>query len=205
MAKADFIKNFRTARNLFIHGPARAVSAGGQAVVNDQAYARTAIWCTPKSVAGFDPNDFKELSDQKRAELADAVDDFLQAVQNIAPGSFPTAAELSDAMPPFEQLMRLLEPYMFYPNEVAAVEKSLGSLLPLPDWIVNWDFEVKEDFNDQPAVYLAFYVDESSYPRKKLGETATHLFSRISALLRSSGLQYWPYVRFHYVSELAAA
>jgi hypothetical protein len=201
MAKAEFIKNFRTARNLFVHGPVRAAYVGGSSQANDKALARTAIWCTPKSVAGFDPNDFRELSDQNRAELQDAVDDFLYAVNKIAPGSFPTAKQLADATPPFEQLTRLLNRYLLHFDEVAAVEKSLGTLPSLPDWIVNWDFEVRPDSDDSPAVYLTFYVDESLAPRKELGKAASQLTSRLSNIFKANGLKHFPYVDFQSVLE----
>ena len=201
MAKAEFIKNFRTARNLFVHGPIRAGSSGGPAAANDQRFARTAIWFTPKSVAGFDARDFKELSPQNRAILKNAVDDFLIAVGKVAPGAAPTAAQLTAAMLPFTQLMQILDPYMFYPDEVAAVEKGLGMLLPLPDWIVNWDFELKADADDAPAVYLTLYVDEAHAPLKDLGKEAAVLTSKLRWILRVNGLRRWPYVRFQSVAE----
>jgi hypothetical protein len=201
MAKAEFINNFRTARNLFVHGPIRAGSSGGPAAATDQGFARTAIWFTPKSVAGFDASDFKELSDPNRAILENAVDDFLIAIRKVTPGNVPTAAQLADAMLPFTQLMKILDPYMFYPDEVAAVEKGLGMLLPLPDWIVNWDFELKADADDAPAVYLTLYVDETQAPLKDLGKEAATLTSKLRGILRVNGLKRWPYVRFQGVAE----
>jgi len=201
MAKAEFIKNFRTARNLFVHGPVRAGISGGVASANDESFARTAIWCTPRSVAGFDADEFKELSDHNRNILKDTVDEFLLAVNRIPPGKVPTAVQLADAMRPFVRLMQILERYLAYPDEVAAIEQGLAKLLPLPDWIVNWDFELHSDSEDVPAVYLTLYVDEDKAPLKDLGREASELSSKLRWILHANGLTQWPYVRFQSVSE----
>lgn len=205
MSKAEFIKNFRTARNLFVHGPIRAGVAPSPAAFADEALARTAIWLTPKSVAGFDVNDFPEMPDQKRANLQKAIEDYLQAVDQINPIAGPTPIQFAQAATHFAQLLRLLEPYLYYPDEVATIEQGLATMLPLPEWIVNWDFELLPDTTDEPAVYLTYYVDETQAPIHELGKEASLLTSKLHRMLRTNGLDRSPYVNFRGVAEYRRA
>jgi hypothetical protein len=170
-------------------------------LATDKNFARTAIWFTPKSVAGFDADDFPELSEFNRMALKNAVDEFLLAVDKVPATSLATSAQLADAMRCFEQLMQILEPYLAFPDEVAAIERALVMLLPLPDWIVNWDFELHPDAGDVPAVYFTFYVDEERAPKSELGRTASALTSKLREVLRVHGLDRWPYVRFRSITE----
>src|SRR3954454_17658475 len=51
-SKKEFLANFRVARNLFAH-PRVVVDGGGDAAALERRLIRSAIWLTPKSVAGF--------------------------------------------------------------------------------------------------------------------------------------------------------
>ena len=92
-AKSNFLANLRIARNLFVH-PQRVETDSGAvdtAAVAD-SLARAAIWLTPRSVLGFNADDFAELGSVRQAELQTAVQNF-RAVATQVPADKPATRE----------------------------------------------------------------------------------------------------------------
>ncbi len=90
MAKQDFLANIRIARNLFGHPRVETDSPGLNGPHIADVLARAAIWLTPKSVQGFDSNDFPELGPITLGELAAAIRDFSE---RCAPGAADRAGQ----------------------------------------------------------------------------------------------------------------
>jgi hypothetical protein len=63
----------------------------------EQRVARAAIWLTPKSVKGFNADDFAELGLDRPRELQVAVRDFLDVAQQVPPNAPATPEQLGNA------------------------------------------------------------------------------------------------------------
>ena len=75
--RAEFLSNFRIARNLYIHSEGPTPISGFDAGKIDERLVRAAIWLTPRTLAGFNVSDFREIGRDRQKELEDSANDFL--------------------------------------------------------------------------------------------------------------------------------
>src|SRR4051812_28139365 len=92
MAKQEFLDNFRVARNLFVHPRVETDSPNLDREALERRIARAAIWLTPKSVKGFNADDFAELGPDRQRELQAAVGEFLEVASQV-PSKDPATSE----------------------------------------------------------------------------------------------------------------
>jgi hypothetical protein len=194
MAKQAFLENFRTARNLFFHPRVRADAAQADATPIEQMIARAAIWLTPRSVKGFNVEDFQELGPDRQRALQAAVERFLDVANRVSPTEPPTSEQLAGAKVAFETVLEILLPYLPTPHEGANVEEALRGI-DLPPWVVNWDYELGSDEDGAPAVWVNLFVDEGRAPRSEFGRLASQMTTKIQRALSKVGSPRWPYVR----------
>lgn len=200
MAKQDFLTNFRVARNLFYHGRVYTDTSHLDSTALEDMLGRAAIWLTPKSVSGFEPKDFSELGPGKRAELENAVKDFLRVAKKVPPDKPATAEQLRNAKSAFAKILSILEPYLPSREEGKLIEQVLSKIL-LPDWAVNWDYEFGSDEDGAPAVWINLFVDENLAPRKELARVASQMTADIRKALSDAGNSRWPYIRIRTAAE----
>jgi hypothetical protein len=112
---------------------------------------RKAIWLTPKSVGGFDVDDFRELGPDRQRKLADAVQEFLAVAKQVPPAATATADQLRTAAVAFKKLLAILEPYLPTHEEAVKVEEVLQTV-EFPEWVANWYPELWNDSEGAPAV-----------------------------------------------------
>jgi hypothetical protein len=200
MAKQDLLDNFRIARNLFFHPRVAADSTQADPQAIEQRVARAAIWLTPKSVKGFNADDFAELGLDRQRELQAAVQDFLDVAQQVPPNAPATPEQLGNATVAFEKMLQILMPYLPTPQDGDKVEEALKSV-DFPSWVVNWDYELESDEDGAPGVWVNLYADESSAPRKEFGRVASQVTMKIREALSKVGSTRWPYVRMRTAVE----
>lgn len=196
MARQDFLDNFRTARNLFIHSRVPASGAGA----TEQLAARAAIWLTPKSIKGFNADEFRELGLDRQKDLQVAIRDFTEIAQQVHPYSPATPEQLGSARIAFQKILHILMPYLPTPQEGDKVEEALKSV-DFPSWAVNWDYELGSDHDGEPAVWVNLYVDETTAPRKEFGRFASRMTTAIHEALSRVGSTRWPYIRVRTAAE----
>src|SRR5437588_1367499 len=102
MARQEFLKSLRLARNLFIHQRADANGADNG--------SRGDIWLTPRSVRSFDVADFPELGPDRQRELQTAVREFLDVATQVPPKEPATAEQIQKARAPFAKILEILAP-----------------------------------------------------------------------------------------------
>lgn len=194
MAKQEFLENFRIARNLFFHP--RVDADGFQHDPQELALmiARAAIWLTPKSVKGFDVNDFNELGATRQQELQAAIQDFLDVARRVPPNQPAATDDYAKARAAFERSLNILQPYLPSLEDGEKVEESLRTI-QFPPWVVNWDYELGSDEDGAPAVWVNLFVDESTAPRKEFGRLASQMTKDIHSALSAAGTDRWPYLR----------
>jgi hypothetical protein len=200
VAKQDFLANLRIARNLFAHPHVETDSPGLNAPRIADILARAAIWLTPKSVNGFDPNDFTELGPIRLAELEAAIREFSDVARQVPPTAPATDVQLRTASSAFARILTILEPYVPIPQEREAVERALESL-SFPAWVVNWDCELGTDADGLPCIYFNVFVDEQGIPRQQIARGASELTEKIRRALSTVEVRRWPYVRVRTAAE----
>lgn len=200
MPKQEFLDNLRLARSLFFHPRVDPADShlDSQALAN--TIARAAIWLTPKSVKGFDVNDFSELGPTRQSELRNAVKDFLAVAAAVPPTEPASMEQLNKARTAFGAIVSLLDPYLPAPREGETIEAALKKV-QFPSWVVNWDYELGTDEEGAPIIWINLFADESTAPRKEFGRTASHLNRKIHDALAAAGNVRWPYIRMRTAVE----
>ncbi len=201
LAKRDFLGNLRVARNLFVH-PQRveADSASVDTAAIADNLVRAAIWLTPRSVAGFNADDFPELGSVRQAELQTAVQSF-RAVATQVPADKPaTREQFGNARIAFARILEILAPYLPVPDEAERVEAALRSV-DFPPWVVNWDYELASDSDGTSAIWVNVFADEQAVPKAQLGRAASELTSKVRQALDSHQIRRWPYIRLRTALE----
>src|SRR4051794_26451439 len=95
MAKQEFLRNLRVARNLFAHPRVFTDSQHIDPSATERMIERAAIWLTPRSVRGFAPEDFTELGTDRRQQLANSVAEFEDVAQTLSPKEAASRDQLS--------------------------------------------------------------------------------------------------------------
>lgn len=178
--KEEFLNNLRMARNLFCHPRA------------DADRRRAAVWLTPKSLRGFNAEDFPELGPSQRSELEAAVRDFLDVAKQVAPNETATSEQLASATSVFRRILAILEPYLTIPAEAKKVEKAIASV-DFPGWIVNWDYKLKNNSDDEPAVWIDFFTDDQTMSRMDMVRSMNRVTPQIRDAIWAAGIDRWAY------------
>ncbi|MGA2032883.1 MAG: hypothetical protein ABSG68_11535 [Thermoguttaceae bacterium] len=194
MSKQEFLQSFRIARSLFAHPRVQTDSPALDRQESEKMIARSAIWLTPKSVKGFNADDFSELGPERQQELQSAVSEFLHLAQQVPPTQPASQQQLVAAKAAFTKLRRILDPYLPTPEEGREVEEALTKV-DFPAWVASWDCELGSEEDGVPAVWINLYLDETIAPRKDFGRFASQMAAKFRQALSAAGNRRWPYVR----------
>jgi hypothetical protein len=197
--KHDFLLNFRIARNLVAHPSVQADSSSVDKATAERILTRSAIWLTPKSVAGFNAADFPELGSTRQQELLSAVQSFLAVAQEVPPDKPATREQYGNAIVAFRRILEILESYLPLPDEGRRVEAALRTI-PFPGWVVNWDYELGSNEEGSPAVWVDLFVEEGA-PSREFGRTASQLIPKIRQAIEAESVSRWPYIRIRTATE----
>jgi hypothetical protein len=190
-SKQDFLTNFRLARNLFAHPRVDTDNAALDKDSIKRMVVRAALWLTPKSVAGFNAAHFLELGAARQLELQRLVSEFREIATSVPPNKPATGDQYDRARLIFMELMEILDPYLFSPQEGKQVEEALKKVA-FPPWALNWDYELGSDPDGTPSVLVTIFVDDESLPRRELGRFASSMTNKIRTALNEVGSQRWP-------------
>jgi hypothetical protein len=204
MAKQDFLRNFRIARNLFIHPLAESDNPTIDVAAAAKKLARAAIWLTPKSVKGFNADDFPELGLDRQKELQTAVRDFSEVAKDVPADKSATAEQYGNAAVAFRKMFAILDPYLASPEEGKLVAQAIRTV-ELPPWVLNWDYELGSDAEGSPAVWVNFFADQSAATPTDFGRFASQMTQKIRPALSAAGVKRWPYIRVRTAAEYKSA
>lgn len=202
MAKLEFLQNLKTARNLFFHRVRTDHPALDAKKIAGQL-ERAAIWLTPSSVRGFDLRDFPELSAPIRNQLKDNIDRFVQVAKRVPPTKPAEPQEIKEAMTALLKVIEILNPYLPSGGELQKVQEALQRI-KYPNFVRNFEFELRTDSTGDPAVWVWVFVDDSAAQREEFTEMGSEVEERIRNALSEAGITRWPYVRFRTPAEQRA-
>lgn len=111
MAKNDFFQNVRRAVG-FVAPRAVADNPYTKPHEIERALRGATIWLTPRSVEGFDPRDFGELSPNDRDNLATSVESFVDIARKVDLKKPATADEVDRALPRFMSIFGVVQKSM---------------------------------------------------------------------------------------------
>jgi hypothetical protein len=194
MSKQEFLENLRIARSFFAHPRIQTDSPRLDPQDVEKRIVQAAIWLTPKSVRGFNADDFPELGPGRQQELRTAISEFLGVAERVPPTQPASQQEYRAAETALVKILRILEPYLPTPQEGKEVEELLNKL-DFPPWVANWDYELGSDQDEVPAVWINVYVDGAVAPRKDFGRFASQMTAKVRQALSTAGVHRWPYVR----------
>lgn len=200
MSKQDFLVNYRVARKLFAHGKVESDTSGLDPVSLERQISRAAIWLTPKSVEGFNGDDFPELAEDRRRDLEEAIRDFKEVAKDVPATKLATTEQLKRARAAFERARQILEPFVPTHEEVTRTGDALKKV-KFPDWVANWDYEFASDADGAPAVRVTIYVDEETATLKQLGRYVSEMSSKIHSALSAARIERWPFLRMRSAAE----
>ncbi len=190
MAISEFWLNLKTAASLF--APATVQTDSKQLDPNgiERTIDRAVIWLTPRSVAGYDPNDFMFLDEQKQADLRTAIERFLEVAKTV-PGAKPAAREQeTKARAAFGRILEILQPFQFHDPEAFRMQTLLWRELrsKLPQWVTDITCETGLDVAEDPAMWVWIHVTDAAADRRlvvKHGQKIEDQQRRLSITRRS--------------------
>jgi hypothetical protein len=196
MAKHEFLANLRLARNLFTSPRLRADDPSLDPQEWERVLLRRAIWLTPRSVTGFDVDEFKELGPARQQELADAVREFLDVAEQVPPTATPTIDQYTRAAAALRKLLEFLALYVGISREEEQFREAVRNL-ELPDWVVNWSYQFDTDYYDEPVIWVTLFIDERTAPRIEVVRFTNELLSTLRHTLSEAAINRRPYPRVH--------
>ena len=152
MAREEFLLNLRTAaRSVNMTAQTDSPLLSGERLA--RVLNRCALWLTPGSVAGFDPDDFPELSAQKREELRTEVEGFRALAQDVPANASATEARARGALPHFKRIVELAAEAV-----IAEWQKALDRLfLDVEKWSQERNWAVRRDPKRVAESFLGEY------------------------------------------------
>jgi hypothetical protein len=197
MAIDDFWLNLRTAASLFAP-TATADSARVDAGHVERMLRGAAMWLTPGSVDGFDPNDFRFLGEEQQETLRMSIERFRAAASQV-PGNEPaTRSQAEEGRAAFGEILRILQPHRFRDAESFRTQVLLERELrgQLPRWVTGLSCETGTDVVGDPAVWIWVEVTDAATKKGRIEKAGQGLHERIAAAYRRVGGRRWPFIRF---------
>jgi hypothetical protein len=141
MAKKDFISSVRTAVG-FLDPVVETDNQSLDSNTIRRQFREAVIWLTPKSVEGFVPQDFAELTEAKRNELNAEVEAFRNIAEQVPADAPATPDQIEAALTPFLKIVSLVRDAV-----LPAWTADLGSLL---SQVESWCDEKRWPHKRQP-------------------------------------------------------
>ena len=195
MAREDFLLNLRTAaRFLSPEVHVNGIRLGPEHVGN--VLKRALVWLTPKSVEGFDPEDFSELPERERDELSNAVAAFRDVASKV-PGNMPaTREQFKQALPSFVAILEKMKPYLRGFRIYSMLKDSPG----FPDFVRDFAVRVGEDSTGDSAAWVWVIIDDQM-GGPDFYEHVPAIRDRIEGLFSRSNSDLYPYISIRTKSE----
>ena len=167
------------------------------------ALQHACIWLTPKSVEGFDEQDFDFLTDEDRQQLTRHIDKFITVARQVPSDAPASREQIHAALPPFLDILDIMRPDRYADIEALRIgkriEQELGNQIPV--WIQEMRFESGKDASGDPALWIWVEMDDAAATREDFSQNTRRVRSMIIDCVRRLDVPYWPYVRFSTVSE----
>ena len=202
MALRDFWISIRTAARFLSHNVITDSSDDDTQQIA-AALQRASIWLTPKSVEGYDEQDFDFLTDEDRQRLSRDIHQFIAVARQVPPDKPASSEQVQAALPLFLSVFEIMRPDQYADIEAFRIGKRIEQELrdQLPDWVREMRFESGKDANGDPAIWIWVEMDDTAATKEDFSRNTRRVRSMIIDCVRRLDVPHWPYVRFSTVSE----
>ncbi len=171
----------------------------------EQILRRANAWLTPKSVEGFDISDFGFLSDDDRAKLASAVNDFAAIASQMPPKGAATKGQEKKAREQFLKVVEALDFDHFDDVDAYRIGKQIEGQIRhcRPAGLAELRFRTGPDSAGDPAIWIWAILEDEAAGDEAFPRLATDVRELLEQVSRRVAPDRWPYVRFSTVSEEA--
>lgn len=205
MAMNEFLRNIQTARNVvFPQLPAGiTLATPADPLAFDGAWLRRTapVWLTPRTVTGFDVNEFESFEAKDRENLGKVVQGFL-AIANAVAGRDPTDEELSSGIAHLTTLVTVLDP-LFHDAEGKVLLRALyRSNASFPDFVLGLDYSLDTDWSGDPGIWIWVIVPDDVDPDSDEFIRFSQEFRKgVWKVVSEANSNRLPYVHFRLLSE----
>ncbi len=161
MALTQFLQGVRNG-GMLIAPRASAEHQSNAATIEDRL-RRPDLWLTPKTVEGFDANDFTYLTNDQKSALAKNVAEFRQVATTVPSDGPATRQQVAAASEPFREIYETVQRY--FSKDFLAVRSAITGLFAsgaFPDFVATFDLQVENDSTGDPAVWVWLIVDDAA-------------------------------------------
>lgn len=161
------------------------------------------LWLAPKVVAKFRPEGFWFLPAAEQARLADSVEAFRHAAEPIPWGEPATPAQVEAALPPFANIVALLEFDRFADPAAYRMGKQVEALIARrrPPELTELRFTTGRDHDGDPLLEIWSIVAEENGAFLRAVDRIRPLIDAAARETFENPMEYFPLQSFTTVSE----
>jgi hypothetical protein len=160
-------------------------------------------WLTPALGAGFDAADFPFLSGDDRTKLAGLVEGLRKVAEQVPPIAPATAEQIEQALPPFRDIIRMLEFDRYGDAEAYRLGKQIERVLERhrPPELVELRFNTGTDSAGDPAIWIWGFL--SDVQEEAFLDRAGSVLPLLDWASRTVAPDLFPYISFQSVADQA--
>jgi len=203
MSLRDFWTSVRTASR-FIAPGAPADSPRLDSAKIEGLLRSAVVWLTPKSVEGFNPEDFDFLPLAERQDLIDSVNRFSDLARQVPPDKPATDQQIQQALSQFLRIVEILRPDRYADSEAFVIGKKVEQQLAnhFPQSVSELRFETGEGASGELALWIWVILKDEAAKEDVFHTNTRAIRELLRRTVKEIGIKHWPYVRFRTVSEL---
>lgn len=205
MAMHEFLRNLQTARNVVFPQlpPGVTLAPPTDPLAFDMAMLRRTapVWLSPRTVAGFDANEFESFEVKDREQLGKVVQGFL-AIADAVAGRDPTDDELRSGIAYLTILVTVLDPLFLDAEGKALLLALYRSSILFPGFVLGLDYDLDNDWSGAPGVWISVIVPDDVDPDSDEFIRFSREFRKdVWRALREAKSDRQPYIQFRSLSE----
>ena len=210
MSVGEFRRQIQRARNIvYLHLLPHMVADPTVRGQEDADYATlkrsSPIWLTPRTVAGFDPDEFQFLTDEQRRSLSEGVTEFRRIAEAVASRE-PTHDEVKTGFSYLLRIIGLLDDHILDTEGKALLFALRRSKLHFPDFVLGLDYTLDTDWSGDPGIWIWVIVPDDVDPdSSEFREFSTQFRKEVRRALGEIKSDRLPYVHFRLLSEAIGA
>ena len=171
----------------------------------ERALRETALWLTPRSVAGFNEADFTFLPDAERTRLTQLVTEFRLVASRVKPTAHPSDDEVARALPLFRDIVGMLEFDRYGDAEAYHIGKQIERAIvdSRPAELAELRFFTGADNTGDPSIWIWAILKDEAAAKAVFGRITRSIRELLTEAANEATSTLWPYVGFRTVSEQA--
>jgi hypothetical protein len=203
MALKDFWLNVRTGARFLTPGTT-ADSPRLDVASIERTLGAAPVWLTPKSVAGFNPEDFQFLPGKDQKALREAVERFLEVARQLPRHQPGTEQQVQQALPQFARIIEILRPDKYADAQAFVIGKRLEQHLAnqIPPTVLELRYETGPDWAGDPALWIWVILKDEATAKGLLLPNARQVRELLEDGVSELGFEHFPHVRVRADSEL---